>query len=144
MENPIKFNGLDHVVLRVNDLNKSLGFYRDALGCAIEREVEEIGLVQLRAGSALIDLVPVDSPLGKQFGAGPAVEPAEGGRNMDHFALQVFPFDETAIRRHLSAHGVKAGDTSRRYGAEGYGPSIYLTDPDGNVVELKGPAEEPV
>jgi catechol 2,3-dioxygenase-like lactoylglutathione lyase family enzyme len=93
-------------------------------------------LVQLRAGRSLIDLVPVDGKLGRAGGAAPGVE----GRNLDHFCFRVEPFDEAAIRRQLDAHGVAAGPVESRYGAEGVGPSLYVTDPEGNVVELKGPA----
>ena len=126
---------IDHVVLRVVDLQAMLAFYCDVLGCTVERRVDELGLVQLRAGRSLIDLVPVDSKLGRAGGAAPA----RGGRNMDHFCVRVEPFDETAIRRHLSSHGVDAGRTESRYGAEGQGPSIYISDPEENVVGLKGP-----
>ena len=101
----------------------------------MERRADDLGLVQLRAGRSLIDLVPVDSPLGRAGGA----PPGRGGRNVDHFCLRVEPFDETAIRRHLASHGVDAGSTESRYGAEGQGPSIYISDPEENVVELKGP-----
>lgn len=124
-----RLKGLDHVVLRVADLDRAITFYTEVLGCRVERRVEGIGLVQLRAGASLIDLVPADDPI------------AAGGRNMDHFALRLEPFDEPALRRHLEARGVEAGETARRYGAEGEGPSIYITDPDGNTVELKGPAD---
>ena len=93
--------------------------------------------MQLRAGRALIDLVPVDGPLGRAGGAPPGRE----GRNLDHFCLRVEPFDEAALRTHLAAHGVAAGALERRYGAEGEGPSIYVSDPEGNVVELKGPPD---
>ena len=131
--------GLDHVVLRIRDLDAALGFYRDVLGLAIERELPaELGLVQLRAGSSLIDLVPIDGAIGRQGGAGPGKE----GRNMDHFCLMIEPFDEAAIRAHLEAHGVEAGPVERRYGARGSGPSIYVRDPDHNTVELKGPPLE--
>jgi catechol 2,3-dioxygenase-like lactoylglutathione lyase family enzyme len=126
---------IDHVVLRVADLPAMLAFYCDVLGCTIERRVDDLGLVQLRAGRSLIDLVPVDSPLGRPGGAAPG----DGGRNMDHFCVRVEPFDEAAIRRHLASHGVDAGPTESRYGAEGQGPSIYVNDPEDNVVELKGP-----
>ncbi len=112
-------------------------FYCEVVGCQVERRSDEIGLIQLRAGTALIDLVPVDGVLGRQGGAAPGLE----GRNMDHFCLRIDPFDEADIRRHLAAHGIDAGETARRYGAEGFGPSIYVTDPEGNVVELKGPPE---
>ena len=133
----LKILALDHVVLRVNDAQRSLAFYCDLLGCKLERRVEEAGLIQLRAGSALIDLVPLDGPLGRAGGAPPAKE----GRNMDHLCLRVEPFDEAAIRAHLDGAGIDAGETARRYGAEGFGPSIYIEDPDGNVIELKGPPD---
>jgi catechol 2,3-dioxygenase-like lactoylglutathione lyase family enzyme/GNAT superfamily N-acetyltransferase len=131
----ITLRGLDHLVLRVVDLDRMLRFYVGALGCSIERRQEAIGLVQLRAGASLIDLVPVDGPLGSAGGAAPGAE----GRNLDHFCLRVEPFDEAGIRAQLADHGIDAGPTRARYGAEGEGPSIYLTDPEGNVVELKGP-----
>jgi catechol 2,3-dioxygenase-like lactoylglutathione lyase family enzyme len=135
---PLEIRGLDHVVLRVADLERSLAFYRDALGCTEERRIDALGLVQLRAGSALIDLVPVESPLG-QAGGGPAPGEGEGGRNMDHFALQLASFDEEGLRAHLLDNGVEPGDVGQRYGAQGEGPSMYIRDPDGNTVELKGP-----
>jgi catechol 2,3-dioxygenase-like lactoylglutathione lyase family enzyme len=128
--------GLDHVVLRVTDLDRARNFYCDVLGCRVEVFQKKIGLLQLRAGDSLIDLVPVDGQLGRMGGAAPGTE----GRNMDHFCLRVRPFDAAAIMAHLSAHGVDPGKVEQRYGAEGMGPSIYLRDPDGNVVELKGPA----
>lgn len=132
---PFKLKGIDHVVLRVADLDASLGFYRDALGCTVEREQTEIGLYQLRAGNTLIDLVPLDGELGRKGGAPPGKE----GRNMDHFAIVVEPFDEGALRGHLAEHGIEVPASALRYGAEGEGPSVYVTDPDGNTVELKAP-----
>lgn len=134
---PFTLKALDHVVLRIRDLDASLEFYRDVLGCTMEKVQEKIGLYQLRAGQSLIDLIPLDEPLGKMGGAGPAKE----GRNLDHFAIQVAPFDEAAIRAHLTAHGIEAGESGTRYGAEGEGPSIYIRDPDDNTVELKGPPD---
>lgn len=133
--------GLDHVVLRVHDLQRMLDFYGGVLGCAIERRLDDLGLVQLRAGTSLIDLVPVASELGRAGGSGPSPDPAAGGRNLDHFCLRVLPFDEAAIRAHLARHGVTSGPVERRYGAEGMGPSIYLQDPEGNTLELKGPPD---
>jgi glyoxylase I family protein len=111
------------------------GFYTGVLGCTVERRQDAIGLVQLRAGRSLVDLVPVDGVLGRAGGAPPGAE----GRNVDHFCFRVEPFDEAAIRRVLAAAGVAAGPTQRRFGAEGEGPSIYIADPEGNTVELKGP-----
>ena len=124
--------GIDHVVLRVADLERAIAFYEGVLGAKVERRSEKFGLVQLRAGRSLIDLI--EAPAGEA----PAGE-AKGGRNMDHFALRIEPFDETAIRAHLAAHGIEAGELKTRYGAEGNGPSLYIEDPDGNRVELKGP-----
>jgi glyoxylase I family protein len=132
----IHLSELDHLVLRVVNLDGMLRFYCDVLGCTVERRQDAIGLVQLRAGRSLIDLVPVDGKLGRAGGAAPGVE----GRNLDHFCFRVEPFDEAAIRRQLDAHGVAAGPVESRYGAEGVGLSLYVTDPEGNVVELKGPA----
>ncbi len=119
--------GIDHVVLRVADQERAIAFYEGVLGAKVERRSEKFGLVQLRAGRALIDLI--EAPAGK----------TTGGRNMDHFALRIEPFDEAAIRAHLEAHGIEAGELKTRYGADGNGPSLYIEDPDGNTVELKGP-----
>jgi glyoxylase I family protein len=131
----IRIREIDHLVLRVVDLERMLGFYCGALGCTVERRRDDIGLVQLRAGRSIVDLVPVDGKLGQAGGAAPGSE----ARNLDHFCLRVEPFDEATIRGHLAAQGIQAGPLELRYGAEGEGPSIYVTDPEGNVVELKGP-----
>lgn len=133
-EIPIK--GLDHIVLRVKDIDSAVAFYRDVLGCPVEKVQEDLGLWQLRAGDALIDFATVDGKIGQEGGDPPGDE----GHNQDHFCLYVEPWDEPAIRERLAAHGVDAGETADRYGATGYGPSIYLNDPEGNVVELKGPS----
>jgi len=132
---PIVPLGIDHVVLRVTDLEAALRFYCDVIGCREERRVDDLGLVQLRAGRSLIDLVAVGGKLGRAGGAPPGDE----GRNMDHLALRIDSFDEAALRAHLTAHGVEAGEVGERYGAEGDGPSMYLRDADGNTIELKGP-----
>ncbi|HJV62663.1 MAG TPA: VOC family protein [Albitalea sp.] len=126
---------LDHLVLRVLDAERMLAFYRDVLGCALERRDDRIGLIQLRAGRSLIDLVPIDGRLGRAGGAAPGRE----GRNLDHFCLRIEPFDDAALRAHLGAHQVEVGESGSRYGADGEGPSIYLRDPEGNTIELKGP-----
>ena len=124
----VRIAGLDHVVLRVASLERAIDFYRAVLGCRVERELRQPRLVQLRAGAALIDLVPADPPA------------VRGAGNMDHFALRLEAFDAPALTAHLRRHGVDPGAVHERYGAEGYGPSLYFTDPDGNTVELKGPA----
>jgi catechol 2,3-dioxygenase-like lactoylglutathione lyase family enzyme len=134
---PFTLRAIDHVVLRVRDLAASLHFYCDVLGCSVDKRQEGIGLIQVRAGLSLIDLVPLDGMLGKRGGAGPGRE----GRNLDHFAIQIAPFDEANIRAHLAAHGSAIVESGQRYGAEGTGPSVYIVDPDGNTVELKGPVE---
>ncbi len=131
----IRIREIDHLVLRVVDLEGMLRFYCGALGCTVERRQDEIGLVQLRAGRSIVDLVPVDGKLGRAGGAAPGKE----ARNLDHFCFRVERFDEPSIRRHLEAQGIEVGPVASRYGAEGEGPSIYVTDPEGNVVELKGP-----
>lgn len=90
------------------------------LGCELEKVQEGIGLYQLRAGTSLIDLVPVDGELGKMGGAAPGVE----GRNLDHLCLRIEPFDGEAILGYLREHGYDGGQVESRYGAEGEGPSI--------------------
>lgn len=132
---PFRPLSLDHVVLRVRDVTRSTAFYCDVLGARVEKVQEAIGLHQLRAGTSLIDLVDLEGTLGRKGGAAPGAE----ARNMDHLCLRIDPFDEAAIRSHLQACGVTPGDVVSRYGAEGQGPSMYITDPDGNSVELKGP-----
>ena len=130
----IEIAGLDHIVLRTSHMDEMLHFYGTVLGCPVERELSpEFGLVQLRAGTALIDLVAVDSELGRA-GGGP---PTQGDNNMDHFCLQVNALQEEDICRHLASHGIEAGPFERRYGAQGYGQSVYLRDPEGNTVELR-------
>ena len=132
----LRIREIDHLVLRVVDVDAMLHFYCEVLGCSVERRKDEIGLIQLRAGSSLIDLVPVDGQLGSAGGG----TPKAGSHNLDHFCLRVEPFEETTIRQHLQTFGLSAGPLETRYGAEGNGPSLYLEDPEGNVVELKGPA----
>lgn len=133
----IRIRDIDHLVLRVVDLECMLRFYCEVLGCTIERRRDDIGLVQLRAGRSLLDLVPVNGKLGRTGGAPPGAQ----ARNLDHFCFRLEAFDADAIRRALASHGVAAGAVESRYGAEGEGPSIYTVDPEGNIVELKGPPE---
>lgn len=124
----IAIKNIDHVVVCVSDLERALKFYTEMLGCREERRVERIGLIQLRAGASMIDLQKADAA------------PDKASRNMDHFALRIETFDVEAIRTHLRKFGIEAGDPVQRYGAEGDGPSLYIDDPDGNTIELKGPA----
>ena len=119
------------MVLRAVDPAGLERFYVEVLGCTLEKR--QGTLTQLRAGGALIDIVPADE-------AGPAGGTSRtGGANLDHLCLRVEPFDAAAIAQHLAAHGAACGAEASRYGAEGRGPSVYLTDPEGNGIELKGP-----
>lgn len=135
-ERPFTLQRLDHVVLRVRDSAVAEAFYCGVLGCAVARRRDDLGLVHLRAGASMIDLVTLDDPLGQRGGEGPGAQ----ARNVDHLCLRVEPFDAAAITAHLASHGVWASEASVNFGAEGDGPSLYFSDPDGNTVELKGPA----
>jgi catechol 2,3-dioxygenase-like lactoylglutathione lyase family enzyme len=134
---PFDLQRIDHVVLRVSDPDRSRRFYIDVLGCGIARERPDLGLVHLRAGASMIDLVDVHGRLGLRGGDAAL----ETGRNVDHVCLRIEPFDEAAIRTHLAAHGIALHEpASMNFGAEGDGLSLYIRDPDGNTIELKGPA----
>ncbi|HST21911.1 MAG TPA: VOC family protein [Blastocatellia bacterium] len=130
----LRIKQIDHLVLRVVDVKAMMDFYINVIGCSLEKIQEEIGLYQLRAGSSLIDIISVDGKLGKVGGSAPGQE----GRNLDHFCLRIDPFDADVITQYLKGKGAEPGQVESRYGAEGEGPSIYVTDPEGNIVELKG------
>ncbi len=131
----LKIKQIDHLVLRALNVEAMITFYVDVIGCSVEKTQKEAGLYQLRAGSSLIDLILVDEKTGKTDD----VMPGKEGRNLDHFCLSIDPFDADEINRFLKSKGVDPGIVESRCGAECYGPSLYLTDPEGNVVELKGP-----
>ena len=133
----VSVRGIDHIVLRVRDIAKSIAWYECVLGAQQERYVSDINLHQLRLGAALIDLMPVCSDQKDND----KVVMKEPVTNMDHFCVLLDCFDEQRVRDHLKRCGVQSGNVERRYGALGYGPSMYITDPDGNTVELKGPPE---
>lgn len=135
----INIQAIDHVVLRVVDLQRVADFYLNVLGARWEKKQAAIGLYQLRVGTSLIDLVPIDGKLGAMGGAAPGKE----GRNVDHVCYRVLPWDGEAVLAHLAEHGIQ-GEIVSRYGAEGEGPSIYVSDPEGNNIELKGPPWAPV
>ncbi|NML33517.1 VOC family protein [Paraburkholderia antibiotica] len=132
----IHIREIDHVVIRAADANTLARFYCDVLGCSLEKEQRELGLTQLRAGRSLIDLLQVGAKLDRAENG-----VVGAGRNMDHLCLRVDAFDADALRAHLAAHGARLGEHGVRYGADGFGPSLYLFDPEGNMVELKGPPE---
>lgn len=130
----IKVRMIDHIVLRTENLEAMLHFYTRVLGCPVERRLPaSVGLTQLRAGLSLIDLVDVDSELGRAGGP----PPSGTEKNVDHFCLQIEPIGEQELRAWLEANGVEAGDFQVRYGAEAFGSSVYVRDPDGNIVELR-------
>ena len=129
-----ELRGIDHVVIRVHQLAPMLNFYCDILGARLKKENAEMGLYHLSIGSSMIDLVPVDGKLGLQGGDPPGRE----GHNVDHIAIQIFPFDGEKIRKYLISQGVNSEEPVIRYGANGKGPSIYIKDPEGNGIELKG------
>ena len=130
----IELQGLDHVVLRTTRLDAMLHFYCEILGCQLERSLPPAeGLIQLRAGAALIDLVTVDSALGR-LGGGP---PTQDGRNVDHICLTIAPRPQAALLKYFDRHGIEHSEFEERYGTQGIGPSLYVNDPEGNVVELK-------
>ncbi|GAA3549454.1 VOC family protein [Zobellella aerophila] len=126
--------GIDHLVLRVRHPERMIDFYCRILGCRLEREKTDIGLYQLRAGDSLIDLVDIRGPLG-----GDGQEADQCKANMDHFCLRITPFDADNLLTYFSKAGVICEPPVMRYGAEGEGPSVYLFDPEGNQLELKGP-----
>jgi glyoxylase I family protein len=130
----IHIREIDHVVIRVADLDSITRFYCDVLGCSLEKEQRDIGLIQLRAGRSLIDLLKVGAKIDRPDSGTPGE-----GRNMDHLCLRVEGFDGEALKAHLQERGVRIGELGVRYGADGFGPSLYLFDPEGNMVELKGP-----
>lgn len=134
---PFSIHHIDHIVLRVADLQRSIDFYRQVFGAEVVRHNEPLGLVHLRAGTSMIDLVDLQGELGRKGGG--AAEARK--RNVDHFCLRVEPFDEAALVAHLQSFGLTVEKAARRFGAEGYGLSLYCFDPDGNQVELKGPSE---
>lgn len=130
----MNIQGIDHVVLRVRDLERAVGFYHRVLGCPVERRQDAIGMVQMRAGRSLIDLVAVDGTLGLKGGAAPGRD----GHNMDHLCLALSDFDADAVRSQLESHGVTVGEIGSRFGAGGEGLSLYFTDPEGNRLEFRG------
>lgn len=131
----IQIREIDHVVIRAADLAAMTRFYCDVLGCRVEREEKKLGLVQLRAGRSLVDLAAIGGPLDRNAGAAPS----GAAGNMDHLCLRVEPFDGEALKAWLTQMVARPGDVVERNGAEGLGPSLYLFDPEGNMVELKGP-----
>jgi catechol 2,3-dioxygenase-like lactoylglutathione lyase family enzyme len=133
-ERPFAPASLDHVVLRATAIEPMLRFYRDVLGCTVAKHNEPLGLWHLRAGPTMIDLIDVHGPLGPAGGPAPGPQ----GHNLDHLCLRLRPFDPDAVRAFLAAQGIATEPPGRRFGAQGDGLSIYLKDPQGNGIELRG------
>ena len=134
---PFTIKHIDHIVLRVKDLERSITFYGEVFGTEVVKRRDDLGMVHLRAGTSMIDLVDIQGELGRKGGAAAGHE----RRNLDHFCLRIEPFDEEALVSHLHSHGLTPEKAAVRFGAEGHGLSIYCFDPDGNQVELKGPSQ---
>ncbi|HZZ10954.1 MAG TPA: VOC family protein, partial [Paraburkholderia sp.] len=117
----IHIREIDHVVIRATDAEHMTRFYCDVLGCSVEKTQRDLGLTQLRAGRSLIDLLQVGAKLDHAGNGAPGA-----GRNMDHVCLRIEPFDAEALKAHLTAHGARLGEHALRYGADGFGPSLYL------------------
>ena len=134
---PFKLQGLDHVVILVRDMAEAQNFYEQVIGCTVDRALPEYGMLQLRAGASLIDLVDIGSAEGEW--ARPEIE---GGRNMDHVCIATGPCREQEMRAHLARHNISIVEEGIRYGANGDGMSFYICDPSGNQIELKGPLDD--
>lgn len=127
MNAPFELLRLDHLVLRTKDVERLVKFYKD-LGCTVVRRVEQMDMTQLRAGASMIDIVGVDER-----------DSRAPGRNLDHFAIRIEPFDEDAVRSWCEEQALEPRFMEKLLGADGFGPAVYIIDPDGNRVELKGP-----
>ncbi len=130
---PFSLQTIDHVVIRAADASRLVAFYVEAIGCKLAWDRPELGLTHLEAGDAMLDIVSINGPLGKKG----AELPAGPGRNVDHLCLRIAPFDFEAMRQHFEAFGIAVEPPQMRYGAQGRGLSIYLSDPEGNGIELK-------
>ena len=118
---PFVVERLDHIVLRVRDLERSIAFYRDVLGCVVVKWRDDLELAHLRLGTSMLDLVAVSGSLGREGGAAPGGE----GRNVDHFCVRIEPFDEAALVAHLERFDLLPQVPAEiRFGAEGDGWSL--------------------
>lgn len=129
----VKITEMDHIVLRVKDVEESLRFYTETLGLKSER-VEQWRAGEIRFPSArlnddtIIDLFPSDQePIAR-----------DGVRNQDHFCMVIEPTDMEDLKAKFEALGVGIqSGPGKRWGSHGDGISLYLYDPDNNVVELR-------
>ena len=135
---PFRLHGIDHVVFAVDDLDRAVAFYKNVLGCEPGYSYPELGMEQVWCGASLIVLWDYTHP-----GGSAATPPVAGGRNVDHVCLAAGPFNQRALREHLSNHGVVIKREAEHGGARGLGHSFYFKDPFGNMIELKGPPDHP-
>ena len=133
---PFALAGIDHVVLLVDDMAAAQAFYLGVIGCTLEKALPQYGMVQLRAGASLVDLVDISGEPGAW-----ARPDRPGGRNVDHVCLATGPWDEAAMRAWLAANEVEIIEEGVNNGARGESLSFYVRDPAGNTIELTGPPE---
>ena len=134
---PFVLEGIDHILLLVNGMKPAVEFYTGVLGCTVEGALPQYGMLQLRAGAALIDLADISVPE-----ASWAKPPVAGGRNFDHLCLALGAHDEAKLRRHLARHHVEIIEEGVHGGRRRESLSLYIRDPSGNVIELKGPPSD--
>lgn len=136
---PFRLQAIDHIVIRAANAAELVAFYVEAIGCKLAWDRPELGLTHLEAGNAMIDIVSIEGPLGTQGVslAAKAEAGAGSGRNVDHLCLRIAPFDFEALKAHFERFAIVLAPPQARFGAQGNGLSIYLTDPEGNGVELK-------
>lgn len=124
---------MDHIVLRVKDVEESLRFYSELLGLPVER------VEQWRAGEVRFPSVRINADtIIDLFASDQETISKEGARNQDHYCMVIEPTDMEALKAGFEALGVgiQAGP-GKRWGSHGDGISLYIYDPDNNVVELR-------
>ncbi len=124
---------MDHIVLRVKDVETSLRFYSETLGMKTER-VEQWRAGEIRFPSVRLN----DDTIIDFFASNQEPIGRDGARNLDHYCMVIEPTDMEELKSKFEAIGVgiQAGP-GKRWGSHGDGISLYIYDPDDNVVELR-------
>jgi len=135
---PFSLLGIDHIVFLIDDMPNALKFYGEVLGCQPGYSYPKIGMEQLWCGNALIVLSDTTHPSAKS-----KIPPAKGRSNIDHVCINLSPIEVPDLIAHLNAHNVQIDATAFHGGARGMGNSVYIQDPFGNRLELKGPPVYP-